>query len=253
MTVKVRIMPTLLFRDVGLVKGVGFDSWRRTGSALQAIKVYNMREVDELVFLDIRATPDGREPDFQQIDELADECFMPMTVGGGVRTPDHIAQLLAVGADKVAINTAALARPGLIEDGAVRFGAQCIVVSIDVLRHADGRLEVMSHCGKKPTGRDPVEWAKEVEALGAGEILLTSVDRDGTFNGYDVPLTRSVVDAVKIPVVASGGCGNYQHMEEVLRDGKADAVAAASIFHFTEQTPKEAKAYLKSVGFKVRI
>jgi cyclase len=253
MTVKIRVMPTLLFRDVGLVKGVGFDSWRRTGSALQAIKVYNMREVDELVFLDIRATPDGRAPDFAQVDELADECFMPMTVGGGVRNSDHIGGLLAVGADKVAINTAALARPKLIEEGALRYGAQCIVISIDVLRHPDGRLEVMSQCGKQPTGRDPVEWAKEAEGLGAGEILLTSVDRDGTFQGYDIPLTRNVVDAVKIPVIASGGCGTYQHMAAVLRDGKADAVAAASIFHFTEQTPKEAKQYLKGQGFHVRL
>jgi len=253
MTVKIRVMPTLLFRDVGLVKGVGFDSWRRTGSALQAIKVYNMREVDELVFLDIQATPDGRAPDFAQVDELADECFMPMTVGGGVRNSDHIGGLLAVGADKVAINTAALARPKLIEEGALRYGAQCIVISIDVLRRPDGRLEVMSQCGKQPTGRDPVEWAKEAEGLGAGEILLTSVDRDGTFQGYDIPLTCKVVEAVKIPVIASGGCGTYQHMAEVLRDGKADAIAAASIFHFTEQTPKEAKQYLKGQGFNVRL
>lgn len=253
MTVKIRVMPTLLFRDVGLVKGVGFDSWRRTGSALQAIKVYNMREVDELVFLDIQATPDGRAPDFAQVDELADECFMPMTVGGGVRNPDHIGGLLAVGADKVAINTAALARPKLIEEGALRYGAQCIVISIDVLRHPDGRLEVMSRCGKQPTGRDPVEWAREAESLGAGEILLTSIDRDGTFTGYDIALTRSVVDAVKIPVVASGGCGSYQHMVDVLKDGKAEAVAAASIFHFTEQTPKEAKTYLKAAGLRVRV
>ena len=253
MTVKIRVMPTLLFRDVGLVKGVGFDSWRRTGSALQAIKVYNMREVDELVFLDIRATPDGRAPDFTQVDELADECFMPMTVGGGVRNPDHIGGLLAVGADKVAINTAALKRPKLIEEGALRYGTQCIVVSIDVLRHLDGRLEVMSECGRLPTGRDPVEWAREVEALGAGEILLTSINRDGTFSGYDIPLTRAVVDAVKIPVIASGGCGNYQHMADVLKEGKADAVAAASIFHFTEQTPREAKVFLKAQGLHVRL
>jgi cyclase len=253
MTVKIRVMPTLLFRDVGLVKGVGFDSWRRTGSALQAIKVYNMREVDELVFLDIQATPDGRAPDFAQIDELADECFMPMTVGGGVRNPDHVGGLLAVGADKVAINTAALARPKLIEEGALRYGTQCIVVSIDVRRRPDGRLEVMSHCGKTPTGRDPVEWAKQAEALGAGEILLTSVDRDGTFSGYDIDLTKSVVEAVKIPVIASGGCGSYQHMADVLRDARADAVAAASIFHFTEQTPREAKLFLKSQGHHVRV
>jgi cyclase len=253
MPVKTRVMPTLLFSEVGLVKGVKFDSWRRTGSALQAIKVYNMREVDELVFLDIRATPERRAPDFDQIDELADECFMPMTVGGGVRTIDHIAGLLGVGADKVAINTAAFERPGLIEEAARQFGAQCIVVSIDTLRHNDGRLEVMTHCGTQRTGKDPVEWAKQAEALGAGEILLTSVDRDGTFSGYDVALTRAVSDAVRIPVIASGGCGNYTHMAEVLRDGKAAAVAAASIFHFTEQTPREAKAFLKQEGFHVRV
>jgi cyclase len=253
MPVKTRVMPTLLFRDVGLVKGVKFDSWRRTGSALQAIKVYNMREVDELVFLDIRATPDDRAPDFAQIDELADECFAPMTVGGGVRTVEHVGQMLAVGADKVALNTAALARPRLIEEAARQFGAQCIVVSIDVLRHPDGKLEVISKCGSERTGRDPVEWAKEAEALGAGEILLTSVDRDGSFEGYDVALTRLVSEAVKVPVIASGGCGKYEHMAEVLRDGKASAVAAASIFHFTEQTPREAKLYLKQQGFNVRV
>lgn len=253
MAVKTRVMPTLLFRDVGLVKGVKFDSWRRTGSALQAIKVYNMREVDELVFLDIRATPDGRAPDFAQIDELADECFMPMTVGGGVRNVDHVGRMLAVGADKVALNTAVLERPKLIEDAARQYGSQCIVVSIDVLRHADGKVEVIGKCGAERTGRDPVEWAKEVEANGAGEILLTSVDRDGTFEGYDVPLTRAVAEAVKIPVIASGGCGKYAHMAEVLKDGKATAVAAASIFHFTEQTPREAKLFLKAQGLNVRV
>jgi cyclase len=253
MPVKIRVMPTLLYSDVGLVKGVKFDSWRRTGSALQAIKVYNMREVDELVFLDIRATPDMRAPDFAQIDELADECFMPMTVGGGVRTTDHIGGLLGVGADKVAINTAAFERPKLIEEAARQFGAQCIVVSIDALRHEDGRLEVMTRCGTQRTGKDPLEWAKQAEASGAGEILLTSVDRDGTFKGYDVALTRAVSDAVRVPVIASGGCGNYEDMAEVLRDGGAAAVAAASIFHFTEQTPRAAKAYLKAQGFHVRL
>jgi cyclase len=250
---KIRVMPTLLFRDVGLVKGVSFDSWRRTGSALQAIKVYNMREVDELVFLDITATPNGRGPDFAQIDELADECFMPMTVGGGVRTVDHIAQLLAVGADKVAINTGAIENPTLIGDGSRAFGAQCIVMSIDVFRHPDGRCEVFSHCGKRPTGLDAVAWAQQVEKLGAGEILLTSINRDGTFEGYDVALTRQVTEAVRIPVIASGGAGNYQHMAEVLREGGANAIAAASIFHFTEQTPREAKLFLKEQGFRVRV
>lgn len=249
---KVRILPTLLFKEVGLVKGVGFDSWRRVGSAMQAVKVYNMREVDELVFFDISATPNGRGPDLQQIEDLARECFMPMTVGGGVRTVDDIRDLLMVGADKVAINTAAIETPDLIRQGAERFGVQCIVVGIDVKRTADG-WEVYSHCGKRPTGLDPVAHAKQVEALGAGEIILTSIDRDGTMQGYDVELVRLVADAVRIPVVASGGAGNYEHMAETLRHTKVAALAAASIYHFTEQTPREAKRYLKEQGFNVRL
>lgn len=249
---KVRILPTLLFKEVGLVKGVGFDSWRRVGSAMQAVKVYNMREVDELVFFDISATPNGRGPDLQQIEDLARECFMPMTVGGGVRTVDDIRDLLMVGADKVAINTAAIETPDLIRQGAERFGVQCIVVGIDVKRTANG-WEVYSHCGKRPTGLDPVAHAKQVEALGAGEIILTSIDRDGTMQGYDVELVRLVADAVRIPVVASGGAGNYEHMAETLRHTKVAALAAASIYHFTEQTPREAKRYLKEQGFNVRL
>jgi imidazole glycerol-phosphate synthase subunit HisF len=250
--VKIRVMPTLLFKDVGLVKGVGFNSWRRTGSALQAIKVYNMRGVDEIVLVDITATKDGRPPDFAMIDDLADECFMPMTVGGGVKTPDDIGRLLAVGADKVCLNSHALASPALIAEGARSYGSQCIVVSIDVMRKADGSTEVFSHSGTQPTGLDPVEWAKRAEALGAGEILLTSIDRDGTFSGYDVALTADVTRAVPIPVIASGGAGSYQHMAEVLEGSGASAVAAASIFHFTEQTPAEAKKYLASRGHHVR-
>ena len=250
---KVRIIPTLLFKDVGLVKGVGFDSWRRTGSALQAVRVYNLRGVDEIVFVDITATPQGREPDFQAIDDLADECFMPMTVGGGVRSVDHVGKLLAVGADKVCVNTGALERPKLVTEASQRFGAQCVVVSIDVVQNGDGDWEVFSHCGKRPTGRDPVDWAKEVEAAGAGEILLTSINRDGTFEGYDVELTRRVCDAVTVPVIASGGAGCYEHMAEVVIDGGADAVAAASIFHFTEATPREAKLHLRSRGINVRL
>lgn len=250
---KVRVLPTLLFKDVGLVKGVAFDSWRRTGSAMQAVKVYNMREVDELVFLDITATKDQRPPDFQQIDDLADECFMPMTVGGGVSTLDDIRGLLAVGADKVAINSAAIGNPELIRQGSAMFGIQCMVVSIDARRSGPNEWEVFSHCGQQPTGKDPVTWAKEAQKLGAGEILLTAIDRDGTMQGYDVELTRQVTAAVSIPVIAAGGAGNYGHMAEVLRSGNASAVAAASMFHFTEQTPLEAKYFLRKQGFPVRL
>lgn len=249
---KIRVMPTLLYKDISLVKGTAFDSWRRVGAALQAIKVYSMRDVDELIFLDIAATPSVHPPTFTDIDELADGCFMPMTVGGGVRSVDDIRRMLAVGADKVAINTAAIEFPELIREGAIHFGAQCIVASIDVKRHADGTTEVYSHCGTRRTGRGPVEWAKELERLGAGEILLTSIERDGTMTGYDVDLIRSVSDAVGIPLIASGGAGNYAHMAEALRDGHASAVAASAMFHFTEQTPKEAKQYLADHGFPIR-
>jgi imidazole glycerol-phosphate synthase subunit HisF len=253
MPTKIRVMPTLLFKDVGLVKGVSFDSWRRVGSAMQAIKVYNMREVDELVFLDIAATSEGRPPDFETVDELADECFMPMTVGGGIRSIDDVRRLLQVGADKIALNTAAVEIPELIRHVAQRFGSQCVTVSIDAMCHADGSHEVYIHAGTVPTGRNPVAWAREVEAMGAGEILLTSIDRDGTMKGFDVELVKNVSQAVSIPVIASGGAGNYEDMATVLREGGASAVAAASIFHFTQQTPLEAKRYLKEQGFRVRL
>lgn len=250
---KIRVMPTLLFKDLGLVKGSGFESWRRVGSAMQAIKVYNMREVDELVFVDITATNDNRPPDYETVDELADECFMPLTVGGGVCTLEHVRRLLQVGADKVAFNTAAVEKPALIQQAAGQFGTQCVVVSIDVRRHADGTCEVYTHSGTLATGKDPVSLAQEVEALGAGEILLTSIDRDGTMTGYDIELTRRVCEAVTIPVIAAGGAGSYEDMAQVLREGRASAVAAASIFHFTQQTPLEAKRYLHDQGFRVRL
>lgn len=246
-------MPTLLFKEMGLVKGVAFDSWRRVGSAMQAIKVYNLREVDELVFLDITATSDGRSPDFETVDGLADECFMPLAVGGGIRSVDDVRQLLQVGADKVVINTAAVETPELIQQVSRRFGAQCVVVSIDARRHPDGRYEVFTHSGTKATGLDPVALARQCEALGAGEILITSIENDGTMMGYDVALTRAVNEAVNIPVIASGGAGNYEHMAQVLREAKVSAVSAASIFHFTQQTPLEAKRYLQELGFSVRV
>jgi imidazole glycerol-phosphate synthase subunit HisF len=250
---KVRVMPTLLWRDFGLVKGVRFDSWRRVGGVMQAVKLYNMREVDELILLDITATREARPPDFDTVDELADECFMPLTVGGGVRTVDDVRRLLQVGADKVVLNTAAVETPELIAEIAQRFGSQCVVISIDVRRYPDGACEVYSRSGTVASGRDPVSLARDVEAAGAGEILLTSIDRDGTMDGYDVDLTRLVSEAVAIPVIASGGAGSYAHMVDVLKAGKAAAVAAGSIFHFTQQTPVEAKRYLREQGFPVRL
>jgi cyclase len=250
---KIRMIPTLLYKDLGLVKGTSFDSWRRVGSAMQAIKVYNMREVDELVFLDISATPCGRGPDFALIDDLADECFMPITVGGGIRTVDDVRQLLMVGADKIAVNTAAVEDPPLVEQIANRFGSQCVVVSIDYRRHDDGRVEVFTHCGRCATGLDPVTLAKRVADRGAGEILLTSIERDGLMEGYDLETTRRVSEAVSVPIIASGGAGCYAHLAAALREGKATDVAAASIFHFTEQTPLAAKHFLAGLGMAVRI
>lgn len=245
-------MPILLYRDHSLVKGVGFDAWRPVGIPVPAIRVYNTREVDELVFLDIAATRDGRSPDFHLIDDLADNCFMPFSVGGGVRSASDIKDLLRVGADKVVINSAAISNPEVIQEGAKLFGSQCIVVSIDAMRHPDGRLEVYIHSGTEPTGLDPSEHAKNVQALGAGEIIITSIVRDGTMKGYDIELIRMVSDSVTVPVVAAGGAGNYQDMADALEGGGASAVAAASIFHFTEQTPREAKSYLRNRGFQIR-
>lgn len=250
---KVRVVPTLLYKDFGLVKGVHFDSWRPVGSPMQAVKVYNLRGVDELVLLDVTATAQGRGPDIALVDELADECFMPMTVGGGVRSVDDVASLLRAGADKVAVCSAALERPGLLREASDRFGAQCVVVSIDTRADPEGgAMTVWARSGTVDTGRDPVAVAVEAERLGAGEVLLQCADRDGTMEGYDVRTVRRVADAVSIPVVASGGCGTYEHMVEAVRDGHASAVAAAAIFHFTQQTPAEAKAYLAAAGIPVR-
>ena len=249
---KVRVIPTLLVREVNLVKGPAFDSWRSVGSPMQSVKVFNRRDVDELVILDINATPAGVEPDYDQVATLAQESFVPLTVGGGVVSVDCIRKLLQAGADKVLINTRAYTDPTLITAAANRFGTQCVVIGIDYRRHADGTLECFSHCGTVPTGRSPLDWAREVKRLGAGEIQLTSIERDGLMQGYDLQTIREVTQAVAIPVIASGGAGSYEHMRQAVQEGGASAVSAASMFLFTEQTPAEAKRYLAEAGLPVR-
>jgi cyclase len=249
---KTRIIPTLLWKEVGLVKGVGFDSWRRVGSAMPAVKVYNTRDVDELILLDITATMQGNQPDVDEIATLAAECFVPFTVGGGIRSLDTVRSLLLAGADKVTINSAAYDMPNLITESASCFGSQCVVISIDVRKDSDNQYRCYSHAGSVSTGYDPVEWAQLVEKLGAGEILLTRVEYDGTMNGYDLELIQQVSSAVSIPVIAQGGAGNYSHMLDALNIGGASAVAAASLFHFTEQTPLAAKEFLSQHGVPVR-
>lgn len=248
---KVRVIPTLLWKNLGLVKGVGFDSWRRVGAVLPAIKVYNMRDVDELIVVDITATGEKRAPDHETVADFSSHCFVPLTVGGGITDVEQIAQLLRAGADKVAINSAAFDDPALVTAAAGRFGAQCVVASIDVKQREGGRAACASHSGTVDTEREPVAWARELADRGAGEILLTSVDRDGTMSGYDLELISQVSAAVSIPVIASGGAGTYDHMVEAVRAG-ASAVAAASMFHFTEQTPAGAKDALDRAGIPVR-
>lgn len=248
---KTRIIPTLLYKDFGLVKGIAFDSLRAVGSPMQAVKVYELRAVDELVFLDVSASRQHRLPDYDLIDELADECFMPLTVGGGVACLAAVRRLLEVGADKVCIGSAAVEHPGVVDEAAAHFGSQCIVVSIDFRVGPDGP-RVWIRSGSEETVRHPVDLAREVAARGAGEILLQSIDRDGTMSGYDLETTREVSRAVSVPVIASGGAGTYAHMLEVLSAGEASAVAAASMFHFTEQTPLDAKQYLGAHGIHVR-
>lgn len=249
---KTRVIPTLLWKNFGLVKGVSFDSWRRVGPVQPAIKVYNTRDVDELILVDITACLSGEQPDFESIHDFADECFVPFTVGGGITSIEQVKQLLRVGADKICLNTAAYARPELIEEIAGRFGSQCVVASIDARRTDDGGYRCFSHAGSVDTERNPADWARELADRGAGEILITSIDNDGTMNGYDLALVESVVNAVNLPVIASGGAGNYEHMRQAIQEAGASAVAAASVFHFTEQTPAEAKRALAAYGIPVR-
>lgn len=248
---KTRIIPTLLWKNVGLVKGIGFDSWRRVGTILPAIKVYNTRQVDELIIVDITATTEGRTPDYDEINDFSSECFVPLTVGGGIKNIETVKNLLRAGADKVVINSAAFDTPDLITQIANTFGSQCVVVSIDA-KKTENYYECFSHSGTTPTGKEVGEWAKTVESYGAGEIIVTSIENDGTMNGYDIELIKTVSKNVKIPVIASGGAGNYEDMFKAISEGHASAVAAASIFHYTQQTPLEAKKYLSSKGVPVR-
>lgn len=249
---KVRVIPTLLWKQFGLVKGIGFDSWRRVGPVLPAVKVYNQREVDELILVDIVAHDTGDEPDYESIDEFGQDCFVPLTVGGGITQIEQVQRLLRAGADKVSVNTAAYAKPELITEIARRHGSQCVVASIDVRCVEPHKWRCFSRAGRQDTGRNIVEWVKELEARGAGEVLITSIERDGTMQGYDLELIEKVVSSVSIPVIASGGAGNYQHMVAAVLQAGASAVAAASIFHFTEQTPAGAKAAMQAAGIPVR-
>lgn len=249
---KVRVIPTLLWKSFGLVKGIAFDSWRRVGPVMPAIKVYNTRDVDELILLDITASRESRSPDMESILDFSAECFVPLTVGGGISNVGDIQRLLRSGADKVSINSSAFASVRIVEEAANRFGSQCVVSSIDARRDDSGRYLCYSHCGTVSTGLEPTAWARELEARGAGEILITSIDRDGTMQGYDLELIEQVVRAVNLPVIASGGAGSYEHMRQAVQEAGASAVAAASMFHFTEQTPAEAKRYLGAAGIPIR-
>ncbi len=249
---KVRVIPTLLWKNFGLVKGIGFDSWRRVGPVLPAIKVYNQREVDELVLLDIVAHQSGDDLDYESIADFGQDCFVPLTVGGGITRFEQVQRLLTAGADKVSLNTAIDERPDLVNEIARRHGVQCIVASVDARRMEDGRWQVFSHAGQRPTGRDVVEWVRELQDRGAGELLVTSIERDGTMEGYDLGLIEAVTSAVNVPVIASGGAGTYQHMVDVVLQAGASAVAAASMFHFTELTPAGAKAAMAAAGLPVR-
>lgn len=247
-----RIIPCLDVTNGRVVKGVNFVDLIDAGDPVECAIAYNEQEADELVFLDITASSDKRATMVDVVRRTAEKCFIPLTVGGGIREVRNMHEMLAAGADKVGINTAAVNNPNLVDDGAKTFGSQCIVVAIDAKREAPGKWGVYTHGGRTPVGLDAIEWAIEVWRRGAGEILLTSMDADGTQNGYDCELTAAVSSAIGIPVIASGGAGNLDHMVEVLEKGKADAVLAASIFHFGKHTVGEAKWHFAQKGVPVR-
>jgi cyclase len=253
-----RIIPCLDVKDGRVVKGVGFVNLKDAGNPVEAARAYDAEGADELCFLDILASHEERKIFIDVVSRTAEQVFMPLTVGGGVRTLDDIRDLLRAGADKVSINTAAVQRPEFVKEAAERFGTQCIVVAIDAKRvgndakRSGGGWEVFTHGGRRPTGLDAVDWARTMASFGAGEILLTSMDRDGTKEGYDLALTAAIADAVEIPVIASGGAGTLEHLYEGFAKGKADAVLAASIFHYRQHTIREAKDYLRTRGIPVR-
>ena len=249
---KARIIPCLDVKDGRTVKGINFVDLVDAGDPVEQARIYDSQGADELCFLDITASHERRDTLYDIVARTAEQCFMPLTVGGGIRTVDDIRTLLLAGADKVSINTAAVHRPDFVGEAAEKFGSQCIVVSIDAKSVAGDRFEIFTHGGREPTGIDAVEWAKRMTELGAGEILLTSMDRDGTRRGFDIPLTRAIADSVPIPVIASGGVGTLDHLIEGVRDGHATAVLAASIFHFGEFTIGEAKAHMGRAGIPVR-
>ena len=247
-----RIIPCLDVKDGRVVKGTRFLDLRDAGDPVEVAARYDRDEADEITFLDITASHERRNIMLDVVRRTAEQVFMPLTVGGGIRTLDDIRELLKAGADKVSINTAAVNKPELIREAALRFGSQCIVVAIDAKRDGKGSWEVYTHGGRTPTGINAVEWARKAEELGAGEILLTSMDCDGTLDGYDIALTRAVAEAVGIPVIASGGAGKLEHLEAAFTEGKADAALAASIFHFGTYNIREAKDYLRERGVPIR-
>ena len=250
---KARIIPCLDVKDGRVVKGVNFVGLRDAGDPVEQARLYDKAGADELCFLDITASHEKRDIMLDVVSQTAEECFMPLTVGGGIRTLEDIRSLLLAGADKVSINTTAVINPEFVKEASEKFGSQCIVVAIDAKQVSPGKYEIFTHGGRKETGIDAVEWARKMESYGAGELLLTSMDRDGTKQGYNLPLTRAIADAVRIPVIASGGVGDLDHLVDGIKEGHASAVLAASIFHFGTYSISEAKEHMAEAGVPVRI